>query len=142
MRAASFVFFLAALGAGGYILASAIGAGFELTVGDGILRGALIVAVAGVGYFLASESRRHFHEADSAEEVTLAITAIEPFYAGSDKIEREKVRSDVGDTIFVKNVLSRFASRDASKHASTTNQELTEIVELLTKSVELGKKLG
>ena len=142
MRAASFAFFVAALVAGGYILASAIDAGFELTIGDGILRGALILAVAGVGTFLSSESRRHFKEADSAEEVTLAITAIEPFYASSDGEDRETARSAVGDTVFVRNVLSRFASRDASKHASTTNQELTEIVELLTKSVELGKKLG
>lgn len=142
MRFASFAFFIAALVVGGYILATAIDKGFQLTVGDGILRGALILAVAGVGTFLSSESRRHFKEADSAEEVTLAITAIEPFYANSDGKDREGARGAVGDTVFVKNVLSRFASRDASKHASTTNQDLTEIVDLLTKSVELGKKLS
>lgn len=142
MRVAAFAFFLAALAAGGYILATAINDGFELTVGDGILRGALILAVAGVGTFLSAESRRHFKEADSAEEVALAITAIEPFYASSDTKDRESVRIAVGDTTFVKNVLSRFSSRDASKHAGTSNQELTDIVELLTKSVELGKKIS
>lgn len=142
MRVAAFAFFISALAAGGYILATAIQDGFELTVGDGILRGALILAVAGVGTFLSAESRRHFKEADSAEEVALAITAIEPFYASSETKDRESVRVAVGDTIFVKNVLSRFSSRDASKHAGTSNQELTDIVELLTKSVELGKKIS
>jgi hypothetical protein len=142
MRSAAFAFFFAALAVGAYILATAINDGFELTVGDGILRGALILAVAGVGTFLSAESRRHFKEADSAEEVALAITAIEPFYASSDSKDRESVRVSVGETIFVKNVLSRFSSRDATKHAGTSNQELTDIVELLTKSVELGKKMS
>jgi uncharacterized coiled-coil protein SlyX len=141
LRWGSLVAFVGALGTGGYILWHAIDRGFELTVGDGILRGALVLALVGVGTFLSSEARRHFKEADSAEEVTLALTAIEPFYAGSSSEDRASARKSVGDTVFVKNVLSRFANRDATKHANTTNQELSEVADLLTKGAAVAKNL-
>jgi hypothetical protein len=142
LRVAAFAFFLGAVAVGAWVLAGAIQAGFELTIGDGIVRGALILAVAGVGTLLSAESRRHFKEADSAEEVQLAFTAIEPFYADAPEKERAVVRIALGDTVFVKNVLSRFASRDASKHTSATNADLTEVIELLTKSTDLARKIN
>lgn len=139
LRWGSIAAFLGALGVGGYILWHAIDNGFELTVGDGILRGALVLALVGIGTFLSTEGRRHFKEADSAEEVSLALTAIEPFYAGASTEAREAARTAVGDSVFVKNVLSRFANRDASKHANTTNQELSEVADLLTKGATAAK---
>lgn len=142
LRLGSFAAFLAALTVGGYILWHAIDAGFELTVGDGILRGALVLALVGVGSFLSAESRRHFKEADSAEDVSLALTTIEPFYAGATEEARTTARDKVGDTIFVKNTLSRFSSRDAAKHTAINNQQMSEIVELLTKSADFAKKAG
>ena len=141
LRVGSIASFFGALAVGGYILWHAIDQGFELTVGDGILRGALVLALVGVGTFLSAEARRHFKEADSAEEVTLALTAIEPYYAGATNEERQEARSTVGDTVFVKNLLSRFANRDATKHAATTNQELSEVADLLTKGAAVAATL-
>jgi hypothetical protein len=132
LRWGSITAFVTALATGFYILTNALGEGFNLTVGDGILRGALVLALAGVGTFLTREARRHFKEADSAEEIALALTAIEPFYEGAGEEERASARASVGDAVFVKNVLSRFSSRDAARHAGGSNQELSEIAELLT----------
>lgn len=142
LRWGSIAAFFGALVTGGYILWHAIEKGFELTVGDGILRGALVLALVGVGSFLTAEARRHFKEADSAEEVALALTAIEPFYAGSSDEERSAAREAVGDTVFVRNVLSRFSARDAAKHAAVSNSQLSEIVDLLSKSADVVKKTG
>lgn len=140
LRWASIAAFLLAVVAGGYIVWHAIDRGFTLTVGDGILRGAIVIALVGIGSFLTIEARRHFKEADSAEEVALALTAIEPFYAGADTTARSTARDAVGETVFVRNVLSRFSSRDASKHTSVSNQQLSEIMDLLTKGTEMARK--
>ncbi|WP_353987206.1 hypothetical protein [Ruicaihuangia caeni] len=141
LRWGSMLAFFAALSTGLYILVSTIGRGMQLTVGDGILRGALILTLAGVGTFLSSEARRHFKEADSAEEVTLALAAIEPFYAGAASGERSKARTAVGDTVFVKNILSRFSNRDATKHGSSTNADLAEVMDLLVKGAAVTKTI-
>ena len=140
LRIGSLTAFVGALFVGGYILWHAIDRGFTLTVGDGILRGALVIALVGVGSFLTAEGRRHFKEADSAEEVALTLIAIEPFYAGAGDTSRASARDAVGDTVFVKNVLSRFSSRDAAKHGGVSNAQLSEVVDLLTKSSDLARK--
>lgn len=140
LRRSSFVAFTLAVIVGGIIVWYSITDGFELTVGDGILRGAVVLALVGVGTFLTAEARRHFKEADSAEEVALTLTAIEPFYAGAGDTSRSTARDAVGETVFVRNVLSRFSSRDASKHANVSNQQLSEIMDLLTKGSDLAKK--
>jgi len=139
LRLGSIITFMGAVAVGAYILSVAVTEGFQLTVGDGILRGALILALIGVGSFLSVEARRHFKEADSAEEVSLALTAIEPFYENADSTERANARASLGDAVFVKNVLSRFASRDATKHANTTSQELSGIADLLANGSTIGK---
>lgn len=140
MRWASFVFFALAVVVGGWILWIAIDKDLTLTVGDGILRGALVLALAGVGSFLTVEARRHFREADSAEDVKLALAALEPFYAGAEDEERTAVRRILGDTVFIKNTLSRFSSRDAAKHAGPTNEQLNQIVDVIGKGADAASK--
>ena len=130
---------------GGVIVWNAITAGFDLTLGDGVLRVGLILTVAGAGGYLATESRRHYREADSAEEVAAALIALEPFYAGADDEDRAEARRAIGDTVFVKNVLGRFTHRDATKHGATTeltSQQLNEVIEALSKAVDLSRKTG
>ncbi|MCR2811124.1 MULTISPECIES: hypothetical protein [unclassified Microbacterium] len=140
LRWASFVFFAFAVVVGGWVLWVAIDKDLTLTVGDGILRGALVLALAGVGSFLTIEARRHFREADSAEDVKLALAALEPFYAGADDGERKEVRRVLGDTVFIKNTLSRFSNRDAAKHAGPTNEQLNQIVDLIAKGTDATSK--
>lgn len=122
----------------GFILTVALRDGFELTVGDGILRASLVLSIGAIGTYLAAEGRRHFREADAAEEVSTALVAIEPFFADASTDDRAAARREVGDTVFVRNVLSRFRSRDASRNAS--NAEVTDVVDQLTKSADLFKK--
>lgn len=140
LRWASFVFFALAVVVGGWILWIAIDKDLTLTVGDGILRGALVLALAGVGSFLTVEARRHFREADSAEDVKLALAALEPFYASADDTERTEVRRVLGDTVFIKNTLSRFSSRDAAKHAGPTNEQLNQIVDTIGKGADAASR--
>ncbi|GAA0503646.1 hypothetical protein [Microbacterium aurantiacum] len=140
LRWASFAFFTLAALVGGWILWIAIDRDLTLTVGDGVLRGALVLALAGVGSFLTLEARRHFREADSAEDVKLALAALEPFYAGADDTERSEVRRVLGDTVFIKNTLSRFSSRDAAKHASPTNEQLNQIVDSIGKGADAASR--
>ena len=140
LRWASFVFFALAVVVGGWILWIAIDKDLTLTAGDGILRGALVVALAGVGSFLTVEARRHFREADSAEDVKLALAALEPFYASADDTERTEVRRVLGDTVFIKNTLSRFSSRDAAKHAGPTNEQLNQIVDTIGKGADAASR--
>jgi len=70
----------------------------------------------------------------------VTLTSIEPFYAGAEAEERQSARDSVGDTVFVKNVLSRFANRDAAKHAGVSNQQLSEMIDLLSRGIELGRR--
>ncbi|WP_444663398.1 hypothetical protein ACT17Q_14900 [Cellulomonas sp. CW35] len=141
LRLGALVAFAGAVLVGGAIAWRALMDGFTLTLGDGILRAAIVASIAGVGTYLAAESRRHLHEADSAEEVATALTTIEPFYASADGSVREAARTAVGDTVFVRNVLSRFTSRDASRHGQIANQQLSEIIDLLSKSIETAKAI-
>ncbi len=69
------------------------------------------------GALLLRESGRHFREADTAEDVALSLRALAPFYAGAKENLRTAARLEVGDAVLVKNVLSRFAHRDAAKHS-------------------------
>lgn len=142
LRWAAFSAFVLAVVVGGWVLWTAIDKGFTLTIGDGILRGALVLALVGVGSFLSVEGRRHFKEADSAEDVALALTALEPFYASAEDDERAQVRRELGDTVFIRNTLSRFTSRDASKHSGISNQQLNEVVDLISKGADVAKKAG
>jgi hypothetical protein len=142
LRWASFAAFGLAVAVGAWVMWTAIDKDLALTVGDGILRGAVVLALAGIGSFLTLESRRHFREADSAEDVKLALTALEPYYAGSSDEERVAVRRDLGDTVFIKNTLSRFGNRDASKHSSLTNEQLNQVVDIIAKGAEVASKTG
>lgn len=102
---------------GWFIVSEAIDKNFELTVGDGILRASVATVIAAFGALLLRESGRHFKEADTAEDVALSLQALAPFYANSDDSVRLAARERVGDAVLVKNVLSRFANRDAAKHS-------------------------
>lgn len=126
---------------GGLIVDSALRAGSELTLGDGILRSSLILAIAGIGAALLAESRRHFREADTSEEIKLTLTAIEPFYAGDD-VQRAQARKALGEAVFVRNVLSRFSHRDAAKHGEVAEVQLSDVVDDLTKAVDTAAKAG
>lgn len=140
LRWGAILAYVLAVATGGWLVWWSITKEQSLDVGDGILRGAVVIALGAIGTFLISESRRHFREAASAEEVSLALTAVEPFYASSDAGARDKARAQLGDTIFIKNVVSRFAGRDASKH--NANQELSEVIEQISKGTDAFRKLG
>lgn len=136
LRALAVVFGFAGLGLAYYIVDRAVKKDFDLTVGDGLLRAGAILAVIAVGGYFAAESRRHYTESDTAEEVATAMLAIEPYYAAAEDKDRTDARNAVGETVFVKNVLSRFASRDAGRHnEAVTSQDLAIVVAELTKAL-------
>lgn len=125
--AAAFVF---AGAIGWFIVSEAISNNFDLTVGDGILRASVAAVIGAFGALLLRESGRHFREADTAEDVALSLKALAPFYASSDDDVRLAARVQVGDAVLVKNMLSRFAHRDAAKHAGDINtRELPKLVD-------------
>ncbi|MBC7274901.1 hypothetical protein [Nocardioides sp.] len=135
---AAFVF---AGAVGWFIVNEAIRNDFELTIGDGILRASVAAVIAAFGALLLRESARHFTEADTAEDVSLSLQALAPFYAGSDPAVRVAAREQVGDAVLVKNVLSRFANRDAAKHAAGINAaELPALVRDATKALSQGSR--
>jgi hypothetical protein len=137
LRGLAIVFGFAGLGLALYILNRAVKDDFDLSLGDGLLRAAAIVSVIAVGGFFAAESRRHYTESDTAEEVATAMEAIEPYYAGANDEDRTAARNAVGETVFVKNVLSRFSSRDAGRHnEAVSSQDLSKIVDELTKALK------
>jgi hypothetical protein len=137
LRVLAIIFGFAGLALAYYIVDRAVKKDFDLTVGDGLLRAAAILAVIAVGGFFASESRRHYMESDTAEEVATAMRAIEPYYAGANDGDRTSARNAVGETVFVKNVLSRFSSRDAGRHnEAVSSQDLSTIVDELTKALK------
>lgn len=132
---AAFVF----AGAVGYfIVEEAIANNFEISVGGGILRASVAVVIGAFGGLLLRESGRHFREADTAEDVALSLKALAPFYANSEDEIRLAARVQVGNAVLVKNVLSRFAHRDAAKHASDINTaELPDLVKEAAKALNL-----
>lgn len=137
LRGLAIAFGVAGLALAYYIVDRAVKKDFALTVGDGLLRAAAIIAVIAVGGFFAAESRRHYLESDTAEEVATAMRAIEPYYAGANDADRTSARNAVGETVFVKNVLSRFSSRDAGRHnEAVSSQDLSQIVDELTKALK------
>lgn len=136
LRALAVLFGFAGLALAYYIVDQAVQQDFDLTVGDGLLRGAAIIAVIAVGGYFAAESRRHYTESDTAEEVATAMIAIEPYYAAAEESDRTDARNAVGETVFVKNVLSRFANRDAGRHnEAITSQDLSIVVAELTRAL-------
>ncbi|MGW4929142.1 hypothetical protein ACWEOH_08320 [Agromyces sp. NPDC004153] len=138
MRAGAAAAFVVAGAIGWFIVAEAIRNNFDLTVGDGILRASVALVIGAFGALLLRESGRHFREADTAEDVALSLKALAPFYAGSDDDVRIAARMQVGDAVLVKNVLSRFAHRDAAKHAAEINTaELPSLVKDAAKALSV-----
>lgn len=121
IRSGALFSFVFAGAVGLFIVAEALRNNFDLTVGDGILRASVAVVVGAFGALLLRESGRHFREADTAEDVALSLKALAPFYANAEDDVRLSARMQVGDAVLVKSVLSRFAHRDASKHAGEIN---------------------
>lgn len=139
MRVLSIGAFVGAIAIATFLLADAWSKGVDVEVGGAILRAALVLSAGVVGGYLATESRRHYREAASAEEVAASLTTLESYYASSDGATRAVARKDIGDTVFVKNVLSRFSNRDAARNSSMSNQQMTEVVDLLTKSAAVSR---
>lgn len=129
MRFGAIASFGFAVVVGVFIVSEAIRNNFDLTVGDGILRASVAAVIGALGALLLRESGRHFREADTAEDVALSLKALAPFYASSEEDVRIAARVQVGDAVLVKNVLSRFAHRDAAKHAGEINtRDLPKLV--------------
>lgn len=137
LRYGSFCAFLVAGGIAAWALWQIFTANLALTVGDGIVRGATVAVIGGFGLLLLRESARHFREADTAEDVALSLTALAPFYAGEDDQVTTAARAQVGDAVLVKSLLSRFAHRDAAKHAGDINNaDLPELVKQATAALK------
>ncbi|UWD79349.1 hypothetical protein [Curtobacterium flaccumfaciens] len=130
IRFGAAVAFVFAGAIGWFIVTEAISKNFDLTVGDGILRASVAAVIGAFGGLLLREAGRHFREADTAEDVALSLKALAPFYAASDSEIRVAARVQVGDAVLVKNVLSRFAHRDAAKHSGGPDgADLSKLVE-------------
>lgn len=124
-----------------YIVFEVIQNAFELTLGDAVLRAAIPLVIGALGALMLRESGRHFREADAAEDVSLSLTALAPFYENTDDGIRLAARVEVGDAVLVKNILSRFASRDASRHASNApTAKPSEILEAATEALRLNRE--
>lgn len=107
--------------------------------GEAILRTSLVLLLGGIAAFVGAESRRHFKEADSAEEITISLQSLEPFFARGGE-ELRSLRRELGDAVFVRNVMSRLAQRDASKHNDgLTPEKLDELVKLLDTAIRAAK---
>lgn len=121
VRAGAWAAFIFAGAIGFYIVSEAIIENFEISPGGGILRASIAIVIGAFGALLLREAGRHFREADTAEDVALSLKALAPFYANSAEGIRLAARVELGDAVLVKNVLSRFSHRDASKHGAEVN---------------------
>lgn len=131
MRVLAIITLIVAAATGVWMVAEALRE--ALTIGEGLLRVGVVAAITGLGGYLGAESRRHLHEADSSEEVSTVIQQMEPFLAGSD--DRNEVRREISNTVFVRNVLSRFTKRDAHGK-QIAEQNIPEVLTALTESVK------
>lgn len=137
IRAGALAAFIFAGTVGYFVVSEAIANNFDISVGGGILRASVAVVIGAFGALLLREAGRHFREADTAEDVALSLKALAPFYANTDDDVRLSARVQVGDAVLVKNVLSRFAHRDAAKHAGDVGS--AQLPDLVT---EAAKSLG
>ncbi|NDL60401.1 hypothetical protein [Phytoactinopolyspora mesophila] len=139
IRAGAVAAFVFAGAVGWFIVSEAVRNDFDLTLGDGVLRSTVALVIGAFGALLLRESSRHFREADTAEDVALSLQALAPFYAGSADDVRLDARKQVGNAVLVKNVLSRFAHRDAAKHATEVNtSDLPGLVKDATRALKGG----
>lgn len=133
MRAGALATFVFAGAVGFFIVSEAISQNFDISLGGGILRASIAVVIASFGALLIRESGRHFREADTAEDVALSLRALAPYYAKTGEEIRLAARVELGNAVLVKNVLSRFSHRDASKHAAEVNMDgLSDLVKEAT----------
>lgn len=138
MRFAAIVSFLFAGAVGFFIVSEALRNDFDLTLGDGVLRSTVAIVIGAFGALLLREAGRHFRESDTAEDVGLSLKAIGLFYASAEDNVKLAARVQVGDAVLVKNILSRFAHRDAAKHAGDLNSEqLPDLVKETAKALNL-----
>lgn len=143
IRFGAWAAFLFAGAVGFYIVNEAIIKNFDISVGGGILRASIAVVIGTFGGLLLREAGRHFREADTAEDVALSLTALAPFYANSDEGIRLAARVQLGDAVLVKNVLSRFSHRDATKHAGEVKtEELPGLVREATSALKLAENVS
>jgi hypothetical protein len=140
IRAGAWAAFLFAGAVGLFIVNEAIIKNFDISVGGGILRASIAVVIGAFGALLLREAGRHFREADTAEDVALSLKALAPFYANSADGIRLAARIELGDAVLVKNVLSRFSHRDASKHGAEVNT--AELPGLVKEAAEALKVTG
>lgn len=140
VRAGAWAAFILAGGIGFYIVSEAIVKDFDISLGGGVLRASIAVVIAAFGALLLREASRHFREADTAEDVALSLKALAPFYANSADEIRLAARVELGDAVLVKNVLSRFSHRDASKHGAEV--KTAELPGLVKEAAEALKVAG
>ena len=140
VRAGAWAAFIFAGGIGFYIVSEAIIQNFDISLGGGNLRASIAVVIGAFGALLLREAGRHFREADTAEDVALSLKALAPFYANSADPIRLAARVELGDAVLVKNVLSRFSHRDASKHGAEV--KTAELPGLVKEAAEALKVAG
>jgi len=140
IRSGAWAAFLFAGAVGFFIVNEAIIKNFDISVGGGILRASIAIVIGAFGALLLREAGRHFREADTAEDVALSLKALAPFYANSADGIRLAARIELGDAVLVKNVLSRFSHRDASKHGAEVNT--AELPGLVKEAAEALKITG
>lgn len=102
------------------------------SAGQVIARLGVTSIFAALGALLYRESSRHYKEADTAEDVKMSLEAIEPYFVNAEDDERKEAHRALGKVALIESLLSRFASRDASKHTPGIDiKDLTEIAKTL-----------
>lgn len=123
-----------------YITYQAIANQLELSIGDALLRGTILLVVAAAGALVLKESNSHRREANAAQDMATSLVTLAPFYENTDGSIRLAARQQLGDALLVKNVLSRFAHRDATRHAGNAGPlEAEHIAEQVIEALKLKK---
>lgn len=112
----------------------------ELTIGDAALRTTILLVIAAGGAIALRESNSHRRESNASQDMATSLATLAPFYENSDDTMRLAARQQVGDALLVKNVLSRFAHRDAARHAGKSDPiEAGQIADQVIEALELKK---
>ncbi|MGQ7787936.1 hypothetical protein [Nesterenkonia sp. K-15-9-6] len=140
LRNISFGTFVVGILFAAYITYQAIANEFDMSIGDALLRGTILVVVAAAGALVLRESNSHRREANAAQDMATSLVTLAPFYENTDGPIRLAARQQLGDALLVKNVLSRFAHRDAARHVGNAGPlKAEQIAEQVIEALKLQK---
>ncbi len=137
LRNFSYCIFALSIIAGVFFLIQSFFHAEGLTVGDGILRASLTLALAGFGGIVLRESGQHKVEGDTAQDISLSLAGLSTFYASADKETQNQARKELGEAVMIKNIISRYSNRDASKHSQPI--DLKDVTSAVSETIKATK---